>query len=138
MAAFEDEQAAGTFFAAPPHFHLNVVLVTTLNPLLKGRRTVWAPPLGWREPGTYGVVWQLVEHYRIQEVSAVLTVYAALAETPVDADISSLQGPAVGAAPLPDAVLDTFAARTGMELLHRYGLIEGTRAGGPRPPEAAT
>jgi fatty-acyl-CoA synthase len=137
MAAFEDEQPAGSLFAALPLFHVNAVLVTLLNPLLKGRRTVWAPPLGWREPGVYGVFWQLVEHYRIQAVSAVPTVYAVLAEIPVDADISSLQIPAVGAAPLPDAVLDSFVARTGVELLQGYGLTEGTCTTGMSRPGMA-
>ena len=52
---------------------------------------VWAGPLGYREPALYGEFWKIVEHYRIAAMSAVPTVYAALARVPVDADISSLR-----------------------------------------------
>jgi len=59
-------------------------------------------------------------------MSAVPTVYSVLAEIPVDADISSLKLPILGAAPLPSAVRDAFAARTGIALCQGYGLTEGT------------
>ena len=62
---------------------------------------VWAGPLGYRERSLYGNFWQLVERHEVATMSAVPTVYAALAQVPVDADISSLVLPIVGAAPLP-------------------------------------
>jgi fatty-acyl-CoA synthase len=46
----------------------------------------------------------------------------------VDADISSLRLPIVGAAPLPSAVREAFAAHTGRRLLEGYGLTEATCA----------
>ena len=79
-----------TVFAALPLFHTNALLVTVLGPLLKGQHVVWAGPLGYRDLALYGNFWKLVERYRITAMSGVPTVYAALAQVPVDADISSL------------------------------------------------
>jgi fatty-acyl-CoA synthase len=59
-------------------------------------------------------------------MSAVPTVYATLAQVPVDADIHSLRVPIVGAAPLPSSVREAFAAHTGLHLLEGYGLTEAT------------
>src|SRR4029453_4335572 len=70
-----------------------------------------------------------VEHYRIAAMSAVPTVYASLSQIPVDADISSLRLPIVGASPLPPSVREGFAAHTGRRLLEGYGLPEA-----PWPP----
>jgi fatty-acyl-CoA synthase len=63
------------------------------------------------------VFWKIVERYRIAAMSAVPTVYAALSQVPVDADIISLRLPIVGAAPLPTAVRDAFARHTGTHLV---------------------
>jgi fatty-acyl-CoA synthase len=85
------------------------------------------------------VFWKLVERYRIAVMSAVPTVYAALSQVPVGADISSLRLPIVGAAPLPAAVRGAFAKHTGASLVEGYGLTEATCAstrnfpGAPRP-----
>ena len=62
---------------------------------------VWPGPAGYRNPDLYARFWKIVEHYRIAAMSAVPTVYATLARVPVDADISSLRLPVVGASPLP-------------------------------------
>jgi fatty-acyl-CoA synthase len=117
-----------TVFAALPLFHTNALLVTVLGPLLKGLHVVWAGPLGYRERALSANFWRIVERYRITAMSAVPTVYAALAQVPVDADISSLELPIVGAAPLPPAVRDAFEAHTGVALCEGYGLTEGTCA----------
>ncbi len=72
-------------------------------------------------------------------MSAVPTVYSALTQVPVDADISSLRIPIVGASPLPAAVRERFARHTGRRLLEGYGLTEATcastwnRPGADRP-----
>ncbi len=128
-------------FAALPLFHTNALLVTLLAPLLKGQHVVWAGPLGYRDPALYPNFWKIVEHYRISAMSGVPTVYSVLAQIPVDADISSLRLPIVGAAPLPPAVADAFKARTGVALCEGYGLTEGTCAsvfGWPGAPRAGT
>jgi fatty-acyl-CoA synthase len=115
-------------FGALPLFHVNALIVTLLGPLLRGQHVVWAGPLGYREPAVYGVFWRLVERFRLTTLSAVPTVYAALAACPVDADISSLRFGAVGASPLPAAVRDGFLRHTGVALCEGYGLTEATCA----------
>ena len=117
-----------TMLAGLPLFHVNALVVTGLAPLVGGYRTLWPGPLGYRDPALYAGFWRLVERYGVVAMSAVPTVYATLAGVPVDADISSLRVPVVGAAPLPAAVRDGFAAHTGVALLEGYGLTEATCA----------
>ncbi|WP_372463274.1 acyl-CoA synthetase [Actinospica acidithermotolerans] len=124
-------------FAGLPLFHVNALVVTLLTPLFKGQQTVWAGPLGYRDPALYAQFWKIVEHYRIAAMSAVPTVYAALAQCPVDADISSLRLPMVGASPLPAAVRAEFQSRTGVALLEGYGLTEATCASARSFPDDA-
>jgi fatty-acyl-CoA synthase len=129
MLSVDSRFDAGTVvFAGLPLFHVNALVVTLLAPLFKGQPVVWAGPLGYRDPAVFREFWQIVEHYRIASMSAVPTVYAALAQHPVDADISSLRFPLVGASPLPAAVRDGFRARTGITLIEGYGLTEATCA----------
>lgn len=130
---FDEESVV---FAALPLFHVNALVVTLLAPLFKGQPVVWAGPLGYREPALIGAFWRIVEHYRIAAMSAVPTVYGALAQVPVDADISSLRFPMVGASPLPAAVRDGFRARTGIPLVEGYGLTEATCASARSFPDA--
>jgi fatty-acyl-CoA synthase len=123
-------------FAALPLFHTNALLVTVLGPLLKGLHVVWAGPLGYRDRALYANFWRIVERYRIAAMSGVPTVYAALAQVPVDADITSLELPIVGAAPLPPGVRDAFEAHTGVSLCEGYGLTESTCASAINRPDA--
>ena len=136
LAANSLFDADSAVFAALPLFHVNALVVTLLAPLFKGQQVVWAGPLGYREPALFGEFWKIVEHYRIAAMSAVPTVYAALARQPVDADISSLRFAIVGASPLPAAVRAGFQARTGVPLLEGYGLTEATCASARSFPAA--
>ena len=111
-----------------PLFHVNALIVTGIAPMFSGARVVWPGPAGYRDPALYARFWKIVEHYRIAAMSAVPTVYGALAQVPVDADISSLRLPIVGAAPLPSSVRADFARHTGRPLLEGYGLTEATCA----------
>ncbi|HEY2437371.1 MAG TPA: AMP-binding protein, partial [Solirubrobacteraceae bacterium] len=123
-------------FGALPLFHTNALVVTVLAPLLKGQHVVWGGPLGYRDRTLFQQFWKIVEHYRIAAMSGVPTIYSVLAQIPVDADISSLKQPIVGAAPLPPAVRDAFEVRTGVALCEGYGLSEGTCASAASWPEA--
>jgi fatty-acyl-CoA synthase len=115
-------------FAALPLFHVNALVVTLLAPLFKGQRVVWAGPLGYRDTKLFANFWKVVERYRISFMSGVPTIYAVLAERPVDADISSLRFALVGASPLPKAVRARFESTTGVPLIEGYGLTEATCA----------
>jgi fatty-acyl-CoA synthase len=128
--------ADSVVFAALPLFHVNALVVTLLTPLFKGQHVVWAGPLGYREPELYQQFWKIVENYQITAMSAVPTVYAALARCPVDADISSLCYALVGAAPLPAAVRRAFETGTGVSLVEGYGLTEATCASARSFPDA--
>ncbi|NMI02072.1 acyl-CoA synthetase [Pseudonocardia acidicola] len=136
LAAYPGFTAESTVFAALPLFHVNALVVTVLMPLFKGQQVLWAGPLGYRDPALYPLFWKLVQRYRIASMSAVPTVYAALARYPVDADISSLRFAVVGASPLPTAVRDDFQAHTGATLMEGYGLTEATCASALTFPEA--
>jgi fatty-acyl-CoA synthase len=127
---------SSVIFAALPLFHTNALVVTVLAPLLRGQHVVWGGPLGYRDLSLFQNFWKIVERYRIAAMSGVPTVYSALAQIPVDADISSLKLPIVGAAPLPAAVRDAFEARTGVALCEGYGLTEGTCASAVSWPQA--
>ena len=127
---------SSVIFAALPLFHTNALLVTVLAPLLKGQHVVWGGPLGYRDIPLFQNFWQIVEHYRIAAMSGVPTIYSVLAQIPVDADISSLKLPIVGAAPLPPAVREAFQAHTGVALCEGYGLTEGTCASAFSWPDA--
>jgi fatty-acyl-CoA synthase len=117
-----------------PLFHVNALLVTGIAPMFRGARVVWPGPAGYRDPALYTRFWKIVQHYRIAAMSAVPTVYGTLAKVPVDADISTLRLPIVGAAPLPSSVREAFAAHTGRRLLEGYGLTEATCATTVTPP----
>ncbi|MBI3212193.1 MAG: acyl-CoA synthetase [Mycobacterium sp.] len=121
-----DEESV--IFAALPLFHVNALVVTLLAPMFRGQSVIWAGPLGYRDLALYGNFWKIVQRYRISAMSAVPTVYSVLAQCPLDADISSLQHPLVGASALPPSVRDAFTAHTGRHLLEGYGLTEATCA----------
>ncbi|MVU77255.1 acyl-CoA synthetase [Nocardia sp. ET3-3] len=123
-------------FAALPLFHVNALVVTLLAPLFRGQPVVWAGPLGYRDFTLYAEFWNIVAHYRIATMSAVPTVYAVLAQCPIDTDITSLRYAMVGASPLPLAVRENFQLHTGVTLVEGYGLTEATCATARSFPDA--
>lgn len=137
IAVVNASEEGATVFAALPLFHVNALVVTVLAPLLRGQQVVWAGPLGYRDTSLLGCFWKLVERYRVGAMSAVPTVYAALAACPVDADVSSLRTALVGASPLPEAVRHRFESATGVHLVEGYGLTEATCASAAGLPGAS-
>lgn len=115
-------------FAALPLFHVNALVVTTLAPMLRGQKTLWAGPLGYRDVTLYSNFWKIIDRYAVSTMSAVPTVYSVLAQIPIDADISSMRVAVVGASALPSAVRKDFESRTGIPLVEGYGLTEATCA----------
>ena len=128
IAAIGVLDAESVVFAALPLFHVNALVVTLLAPLFKGQRVVWAGSLGYRDTKLFANFWKVVERYRVSFMSGVPTIYAALADRPVDADICSLRFALVGASPLPKAVREKFEEATGVPLMEGYGLTEATCA----------
>ena len=111
-----------------PLFHVNALIVTGIAPMFGGARVVWPGPAGYRDKALYEHFWTIIQHYQIAAMSAVPTVYATLAQLPVNAGISTLRLPIVGASPLPASVREAFARHTGLRLLEGYGLTEATCA----------
>ena len=95
-----------------PLFYVNALIVTGIAPMFAGLRVVWPGPAGYRDRALYAQFWKIVQHYQIAAMSAIPTVYRTLTDVPVDADIAALRLPIVGAAPLPPAVREAFAAHT--------------------------
>ncbi len=121
-------------FCGLPLFHVNAVIVTGLIPWMHGTSVVLGPPQGYRAPGLFENFWKIVEHYRINFFSGVPTVYSALLNVPINADVSSLEYAICGAAPMPVEVFREFEKRTGIRILEGYGLTEGTCVSSVNPP----
>ena len=124
----------GAALGGLPLFHVNALVVTGIAPMVSGARVVWPGPAGYRDPALSAQFWKIVQHYQIATMSAVPTVYRSLTSVPVDADISTLRLPIVGAAPLPSSVREGFARHSGRRLLDGYGLTEATCATTFTPP----
>jgi len=131
---FLDLDPSKTMFCGLPLFHVNAVIVTGLIPWMSGAHVVLSPPQGYRAPDLFPNFWRIVEHYRINFFSGVPTVYSALLNVPIDADVSSLEYAICGAAPMPVEVFKEFERRTGIKILEGYGLTEGTCISAVNPP----
>jgi len=78
--------------------------------------------------------WRLVEHHRCTTLSAVPTVLAALADVPVNADISSLRYCRTGAAVLPPELAERFKRLTGLHVHEALGMTEMAGISSVTPP----
>jgi fatty-acyl-CoA synthase len=85
-----------------------------------------------------GRVLQLIEEKRVTTMMGVPPIYLFLAQHPrfADADLSSLDRAVVGGAPMPEALLETWANR-GAAIVQGYGLTEAAPNVLCLPPEDA-
>jgi fatty-acyl-CoA synthase len=115
-----------------PQFHCGGWNVHALLAWLKGARVVLE-----REFDA-GRVLRLIEEKRVTTMMGVPATYLFLAQHPrfADADLSSLERAVVGGAPMPEALLQTWAER-GTAIVQGYGLTEAAPNVLCLPPEDA-
>jgi fatty-acyl-CoA synthase len=126
-----------TIFCGLPLFHVNGQLVTGLAPWGRGAHVVMGTPEGYRGEGLLANFWRLVEHFSINMMSGVPTVYSALLQVPVmERNIKSLEIAFCGAAPMPVQLFQTFRDQTGVRIVEAYGLTEAGCASSANPIDA--
>lgn len=117
-----------------PLFHVAGVLPGSLASLSAGAEVV-IPTTGlFRNREVVANYWRLVEHHRCTTLSAVPTVLAALADVPVNADISSLRYCRTGAAVLPPELAERFKRLTGLHVHEALGMTEMAGISSVTPP----
>jgi fatty-acyl-CoA synthase len=115
-----------------PQFHCGGWNVQPLLAWWKGARVVL-------ERGfDAGRVLELIERKRVTTLMGVPAIYLFLAQHPrfAEADLSSLRRAVVGGAPMPESLLETWAAR-GVTIVQGYGLTEAAPNVLCLPPEDA-
>jgi fatty-acyl-CoA synthase len=115
-----------------PQFHVGGWNVQTLLAWLKGATVVLERQFDADR------VLRLIEEKRVTTMMGVPPIYLFLAQHPrfADADLSSLERAVVGGAPMPEALLETWAAR-GTAIVQGYGLTEAAPNVLCLPPEDA-
>jgi fatty-acyl-CoA synthase len=115
-----------------PQFHVGGWNVQTLLAWLKGATVILERQFD------AGRVLRLIEEKRVTTMMGVPPVYLFLSqhERFADADLSSLERAVVGGAPMPEALLETWAAR-GTAIVQGYGLTEAAPNVLCLPPEDA-
>ncbi|WP_322617270.1 acyl-CoA synthetase [Pseudomonas sp. BIC9C] len=122
-------------FCGLPLFHVNAQLVTGLMPWTQGDHVILGTPQGYRGEGVIPRFWEMVEHFGINFLSGVPTVYSALLQNELEGrDLSSLRYAMCGAAPMPVELFREFEGRTGVKILEGYGLTEGACVSSVNPP----
>jgi len=115
-----------------PQFHCGGWNVQPLLAWWKGARVVLERAFD------AGRALELIERKRVTTLMGVPAIYLFLAQHPsfADADLSSLRRAVVGGAPMPEALLETWAAR-GTAIVQGYGLTEAAPNVLCLPPEDA-
>ncbi|MBV8256753.1 MAG: long-chain fatty acid--CoA ligase [Actinobacteria bacterium] len=115
-----------------PQFHVGGWNVMPLLAWLKGAVVVLERQFD------AGRVLRLIEEKRVTTLMGVPSIYLLLAqhERFAEADLSSLERAVVGGAPMPEALLETWAAR-GTAIVQGYGLTEAAPNVLCLPPEEA-
>ena len=115
-----------------PQFHVGGWNVQSLLAWLKGATVILERQFDADR------VLRLIEEKRVTTMMGVPPIYLFLAQHPrfADADLSSLERAVVGGAPMPEALLETWAAR-GIAIVQGYGLTEAAPNVLCLPPEDA-
>jgi fatty-acyl-CoA synthase len=115
-----------------PQFHVGGWNVQSLLAWLKGATVVLERQFD------AGRVLRLIEEKRVTTMMGVPPIYLFLAQHPrfAEADLSSLERAVVGGAPMPEPLLETWAAR-GTAIVQGYGLTEAAPNVLCLPPEDA-
>ncbi len=113
-------------YCGMPLFHAGGIKAGGMFAHATGATVLLAGPAGFRNRRTVEEFWRAVEHFGVTYVPGPPTVYGALADRPVDADISTLDMVQVSAAPSPRDLFARFRAATGKSLREAYGLTEAT------------
>jgi fatty-acyl-CoA synthase len=115
-----------------PQFHVGGWNVQTLLAWWKGATVILEREF---EPAR---ALQLIEQKRVTTMMGVPATYLFMAQQPgfADADLSSLTRAVVGGAPMPETLLETYAAR-GTAIVQGYGLTEAAPNVLCLPPEDA-
>jgi fatty-acyl-CoA synthase len=115
-----------------PQFHVGGWNVQALLAWLKGATVVLERQFDAER------VLQLIEEKRVTTMMGVPPIYLFLSQHPRfhEADLSSLERAVVGGAPMPEALLETWAAR-GTAIVQGYGLTEAAPNVLCLPPEDA-
>jgi fatty-acyl-CoA synthase len=114
-----------TILCGLPLFHVNGITVTGLAAFARGFHVLLATPQGYRNKTYMENFWKHIQRHKVNLFSGVPTLFAALLEKPIDADVSSLEYAFCGAAPLPQELMHRFEKATGLKMLEGYGLTEG-------------
>jgi fatty-acyl-CoA synthase len=115
-----------------PQFHVGGWNVQSLLAWLKGATVILERQFDAER------VLRLIEEKGVTTMMGVPPIYLLLAQHPrfADADLSSLERAVVGGAPMPEALLETWAAR-GTAIVQGYGLTEAAPNVLCLPPEDA-
>jgi fatty-acyl-CoA synthase len=115
-----------------PQFHVGGWNVQSLLAWLKGATVILERQFDADR------VLRLIEEKRVTTMMGVPPIYLFLAQHPrfADADLSSLERVVVGGAPMPESLLETWAAR-GTAIVQGYGLTEAAPNVLCLPPEDA-
>jgi fatty-acyl-CoA synthase len=114
-------------FGVLPQFHVGGIINGTFSSLAIGSTIVIPGVAGLRAKHVMRDYWQLIERFRITDLSGVPTTLGALSQTPVDADISSLRNIGLtGSAGLPASIGRHLERVAGVCVLGSYGMTENT------------
>jgi fatty-acyl-CoA synthase len=120
-----DMRAEHRVFGAMPQFHIGGILACTLSSLAAGSTMIIPGVAGFRAKPVMRNYWKLVERFGITDLAGVPTIFTALSQMPVDADISTLRDVTLtGSAAMPVALGKYFERIAGVRILGGYGLTE--------------